>query len=78
MKDKTHAMNGGYSADEMRDGFDKLPDAEMASSRQRKNRQLNWANLEDNTALAKYENTLGMDQDMDGGFLPRNNYEDRN
>ena len=79
MKDRTNSMNRGFSAGAGSEkGFEKLPDSEIASTRDRKNRQLRWANLDDNEAMQCFENTYDMDQDMDGGFLPRNNYEDRN
>ena len=46
MKDKTHAMNRGFSGASEK-GYEKLPDGEMASTRDRKKRQLKWANLDD-------------------------------
>lgn len=78
MKDKTHAMNRGVSAEDAERGFEKLSDSEIQTSRDRKNRQLNWANLEDNVAMKYFENMDGADEDFDVGFMPRNNYEDRN
>lgn len=80
MKDKTDSMNRGFGVGAGAEkGYEKLPDSEIQNSRERKNRQLKWANLDDNTAMEVFENTYEMDQDMEqGGFLPRNNYEDRN
>lgn len=78
MKDKTHEMNRGYSKDMAEAGCEILPNSEIASARDRKNRQLKWANLDDNEAMTFVENTREADEDHDiGGFLPRNNYEDR-
>jgi len=79
MKDKTHDMNRGYSTEEAECGYDKIPNGEMASSWDRKKRQLDWANLDDNQAMLRVENLEVRDEDYDikGGFLPRNNYEDR-
>lgn len=78
MKDKTHSMNRGFSAGEAEQGFEKIPNSEMSTRRDRKMRQLGWANLEDNEALMCYENMEGADEDYPfNGFLPRNNYEDR-
>jgi len=82
MKDKTHSMNMGFGGDGAVKGFEKIPNSEMATRRDRKDRQLEWANLEDNKALMDYENYTNADTDwltVDGnsGFLPRNNYEDR-
>ena len=80
MKDKTHSMNSGYNAGSGAEkGYKKLPDGEIATTWDRKKRQLDWANLEDNNALLNYENVRERDEDthQGGGFLPRNNYEDR-
>ena len=78
MKDKTHDMNRGYSAEEAEDGFAKLPDSEMASQRDRKLRQQKWAGLDENDALKEYED---VDEDLRdyefGGFLARNSYQGR-
>jgi len=78
MKDRTDSMNRGFPVGE--GGEKGYSDAGMPqNSRERKNRQLKWANLDDNEALECFENTEYIDQDMEqGGFLPRNNYEDRN
>lgn len=78
MKDKTHSMNMDAGGDGAVNGYSKIPDSEVSNQRERKMRQLKWANLEDNEALLRFENVWDDDQDMDGGFLPRNNYEDRN
>lgn len=78
MKDKTHSMNRGQSVGSGAEmGFEKIPNSEVKTTWDRKRRQLGWANLEDDTALMKYENVEDRDEDMYGGFLPRNNYEDR-
>lgn len=76
MKDKTDAMNRGFDGAPEK-GYEKLSDSATASTRDRKKRQLKWANLDDNEAMKCFENTEDMDEDMDVGFLPRNNYEDR-
>ncbi len=76
MKDKTHDMNRGYSASEAEAGCEIIPNSEVKTTRDRKMRQLKWANLEDNEALLKYENFTD-EEDMPFGFVPRNNYEDR-
>lgn len=76
MKDKTDAMNRGFGG-APESGYEKLSDSGMASTRDRKKRQLKWANLDDNEAMEFVENTEDADEDMDVGFLPRNNYEDR-
>ena len=78
MRDKSASMNRGFSVGAGAEkGYEKIPDSEIATTRDRKERQLKWANLEDNEALLKYENVMDMDEDFDGGFIPRNNYEDR-
>lgn len=77
MKDKTHSMNRDAVGSGSQAGYEKIPNSEVKSSRDRKMRQLGWANLEDNDALLKYENMYDADEDTVGGFLPRNNYEDR-
>lgn len=77
MKDKTHSMNMEASGSGAVKGYEKIPDSEIKTTRDRKDRQLKWANLEDNPALLQYENYAAGDEDFDGGFLPRNNYEDR-
>ena len=79
MKDKTNSMNSGGSVGAGAEkGYVRIPNSEMASRRDRKERQLKWANLDDNKALLDYENFSGADDDHIGdGFLPRNNYEDR-
>lgn len=77
MKDKTHDMNRGYGTEEAEAGFDRLPDSEMASSRDRKRRQIEWAGLEDNEAMRFIEQTSFEDEDYPFGFLARNNYGDR-
>ena len=78
MKDKTQSMNSGISGAGAEKGYEKIPNSEMATRRDRKDRQLKWANLEDNKALMDYENYTNADNDwLNGGFLPRNNYEDR-
>jgi len=78
MKDKTHSMNMDSGGDGAVNGFTKIPNGEVRNERERKDRQLRWANLEDNEALMRFENKWDDDEDMYGGFLPRNNYEDRN
>ena len=78
MKDKTDSMNSGNGGAGSINGYEKIPNSEMATRRDRKDRQLKWANLEDNKALMDYENYTNADDDwLMGGFLPRNNYEDR-
>ncbi len=78
MKDKTNSMNRGSSVGGGAEkGYEKIPSSEVMTTRDRKMRQLGWANLEDNVALMQYENMDGADEDFYGGFLPRNNYEDR-
>ena len=77
MKDKTHSMNMDTGGAGAVSGFERLPDSEIATTRDRKERQMKWANLEDNKALAQFENCEYSDEDFDGGFIPRNNYEDR-
>ena len=78
MKDKTHSMNRDHGGSGTGNGYEKIPNSEVRNESERKMRQLKWANLEDNEALLKYENKWNDDEDMYGGFLPRNNYEDRN
>lgn len=78
MKNKTDALNREAVGEGSVSGFERLPDSEIQNWRARKDRQLKWANLDDNEAMRFCENTEEIDQDMDGGFLPRNNYEDRN
>lgn len=78
MKDKTHSMNMEQGGPGAVKGYEKLPNSEVRTERERKTRQLKWANLEDNKALMDYENITNSDEDFCGGFLPRNNYEDRN
>lgn len=71
-------MNRGSPVgDGAENGFERIPNSEVKTARDRKMRQLRWANLEDNDALMKYENMYGADEDFYGGFMPRNNYEDR-
>lgn len=79
MKDKTHSMNMDTGGDGAVNGYTKLPTTDLKSRRDRKDRQMKWANLEDNEGLQCYEGMDGADEDYDfpGGFLPRNNYEDR-
>lgn len=77
MKDKTDSMNRDAIGPGSQFGYEKQPDSEIQSFRDRKNRQLKWANLEDNEALLRYENVLNADEDFEAGFLPRNNFEDR-
>ncbi len=77
MKDKTHSMNMEHGGSGAVNGYEKVSTADLASTADRKARQMKWANLEDNEALACFENTEERDEDFDGGFLPRNNYEDR-
>jgi len=79
MKDKTHRMNMDMSSSAAEQGFEKIPNSEMASTHDRKLRQMKWANLEDNKGLAAYEGMESYDVDPGpgNGFLPRNNYEDR-
>ena len=77
MKDKTHSMNMAHGGSGAVNGYEKLSTADLMTERQRKTRQLEWANLEDNKALMDYENVTNADSDFYGGFLPRNNYEDR-
>ena len=77
MKDKTHSMNMDSGGDGAVNGYERVSTKDLASWRDRKNRQLRWANLEDNVAMENFENTANDDEDMDFGFLPRNNYEDR-
>lgn len=78
MKDKTHAMNMGLSSEDAERGYGDA--GTPVSSRERKLRQMKWANLEDNPGLKQYEGMNEADEDkhQGGGFLPRNNYEDRN
>ncbi len=78
MKDKTHSMNMDDSGGGFVRGYEKIAPGEVRNERERKDRQLRWANLEDNEALLRFENKWDDDEDMYGGFLPRNNYEDRN
>ena len=79
MKDKTHSMNWGVSAEASAQGYEKIPNSEMASTHDRKVRQMKWANLEDNKGLALFEgmDSYDVDPGLGHGFLPRNNYEDR-
>lgn len=77
MKDKTHSMNMEAGGTGAVNGYEKIPNSEMKSRRDRKDRQMKWANLEDNMGLEQYEGMKGADEDYYGGFLPRNNYEDR-
>ena len=81
MKDKTHDMNRGYSADEADAGFDTLnAKGEILSERGRKNRQLKWADLDGNQAMRDVENMASIPSEEkvpEGGFLPRNNMQDR-
>lgn len=77
MKDKTHSMNMETDGVGAVKGYERLSNSEVMSERARKLRQMKWANIEDNDALQKYENKYDSDEDMYGGFLPRNNYEDR-
>jgi hypothetical protein len=77
MKDKTDAMNRGFGGAPEK-GYEKEPTGDLAGWRDRKKRQLKWANLDDNEAMNFVENMEKADEDYDiGGFLPRNNYEDR-
>lgn len=78
MKDKTHSMNMGHSEAGAVNGFERLPAGEMASSADRKNRQLKWAGLDQNEALAFQEDMDDKSGNtQEGGFLRRHNIHDR-
>lgn len=77
MKDKTHTMNMGYSAQEAADGFERLADGSVPQRRKYKREQLKDAGLLNDKALSEFENQDGDEGASSPGFLPRNNYSDR-
>lgn len=75
MKDRTHSMNAPHGGEGSVNGY--TDPGKPQTTRARKDRQMKWANLEDNEGLREYEGMEGADEDFTDGFLPRNNYEDR-
>lgn len=76
MKDKTHAMNRGLSAEDAECGYSDA--GKPALRRAYKNNQLKDASLLGNKNLMDFESAGDDKPDTEmGGFLPRNNYTDR-
>lgn len=77
MKDKTHDMNRGFSAEDAERGFQDAGKPEPANAQHR--RRMQQGGLANDKALSEYENVDGDDggKVQPGGFLRRNNYDER-
>ena len=78
MKDKTHSMNMGLSAEDAARGYGDagVPESTDAGHQ----RRMRQGGLSGNQALTEYENPNGDGggRVQPGGFLRRNNYSERN
>lgn len=77
MKDKTHAMNRGISADDAAQGFESAGKPERTNAAHK--RRMQQGGLAEDEALQCYENVDDDDGGpmQSGGFLRRNNYDER-
>lgn len=79
MRDKTNSMNREAVGEGSVSGYEKLSTADVATWRDRKNRQEKWSGLYGNEAMNFCEGTEQLEElnPEAGGFLQRNNYQDR-
>jgi hypothetical protein len=82
VKDKTHDMNRGYSADIAEAGCEIIPNSEVTTRSQYRKRKDGEAGMKGPTAPRNSSleiDSVYEDDDKSGigGFLPRNNYKDR-
>lgn len=77
MKDKTHDMNRGYSALDAERGFGDAGTPERTNAPHK--RRMQQGGLAEDEAIQCYENVDGDDggKVQPGGFLRRNNYDER-